>query len=159
LGGIRASSQTVSYEVILTLLLFISILFFNKINLRIKNINIYLLTLPLIIIWVITLVRETNRAPFDFREGERELISGFNIEYGARGFTLFFLAEYSIIIFFSLFLSNLINRKWFIFITILYIIIQIRTSFPRFRYDFLISLIWFKLLPFRCLLLILLRRF
>lgn len=64
---------------------------------------------PLLIIWLVSCVAETNRTPFDFAEGESELVSGFNIEYGAGGFALIFMAEYARILFLS-FLSFLLFR-------------------------------------------------
>lgn len=93
-------------------------------------------------------VAETNRAPFDFREGERELISGFNVEYGARGFVLLFLAEYGIVLYFSM----LMSLVFFCFSLLLYsllvgVFIFIRRVYPRFRYDFLMQITWLKFLP------------
>lgn len=155
LGGIRASSQTVSYEISLAILI-ISLIYFLK-NFQLKIFFekfFFLLIFPLFICWIISIISETNRAPFDFSEGERELISGFNIEYGSSGFILFFLSEYSIIIFFSFFTIFLLNLNYFIFFLILFLFISLRTSFPRFRYDFLIQLIWFKILPFLCVFLL-----
>jgi NADH-ubiquinone oxidoreductase chain 1 len=152
LGGIRASSQTVSYEIRLRILL-ISIIFFS-INFSVSLLkinNFYFIIFPLILNWIISLISETNRAPFDFSEGERELISGFNIEYGSSGFVLYFLSEYAIIIFFSLFTCFLFNFNLFTFFLLLFLFISLRTSFPRFRYDFLLKFIWFKILPFICL--------
>ena len=155
LGGIRASSQTVSYEISLGILL-IRIILFSK-NFSIRNFllgQFWFILLPLFINWIISLISETNRAPFDFSEGESELISGFNIEYGSSGFVLYFLSEYSIIIFFSLISVYLFNINFIFFFLILFFFIRIRTSFPRFRYDFLIKLMWFKILPLICISLI-----
>ena len=67
-----------------------------------KNfINLFLSFFFVLKIWLIIIICETNRAPFDFAEGERELVSGFNVEYGSFPFALLFLAEYGIILFFS----------------------------------------------------------
>ena len=151
LGGIRASSQTVSYEISLAII-FIRIIFNFK-NFQFffwGEIFIIFVLFFLIFIWFISLLAETNRAPFDFSEGERELISGFNIEYGRSGFILFFLAEYSIIIFFSLIRIFIFSLNISFFFLFLFFFISMRTSFPRFRYDFLIKIIWFKILPFVC---------
>lgn len=155
LGGVRASSQTVSYEVRLALIL-ICILIINSNTSFFKQevYFIYFIILPAFILWFISLIAETNRAPFDFSEGERELISGFNVEYGSSGFILFFLREYSIIIFFSLITTYIFNFSNIIFFLLLFLFISFRTSFPRFRYDFLIKFIWFSILPLICLFLI-----
>ena len=152
LGGIRASSQTISYEISLTILLFISIFFFSNLKLISFKEFFFFNNFILICLWIIVILAETNRSPFDFREGERELISGFNTEYGSIGFFFFILAEYRIIIFFSYFISILINSIIFFFLIIFFLIR--RSSYPRFRYDFLINFIWFKILPFICVLFI-----
>lgn len=148
IGGIRASSQTLSYEIVLTLLIFITIFFFSNKKLINFNFFFFFINLIILILWILIILIETNRAPFDFREGERELISGFNTEYGSLGFVFFILSEYLIIIFFSFFISILLNMKIFLLLLIIFLIS--RTRFPRFRYDFLINLIWFKILPFIC---------
>lgn len=157
LGGIRASSQTISYEISLTLNLLIRIFFFNNLKINFFKEFFFFLIILNFIIWLIIILAETNRAPFDFREGERELISGFNTEYGSIGFVFFILSEYGLIIFFSYFISIILNINIFLFILIFFLII--RSSFPRFRYDFLINLIWFKILPFVCLMILFLIRF
>lgn len=95
----------------------------------------------------ICIVAEANRAPFDFAEGESELISGFNIEYGAGGFTLLFLGEYGAILAVSValsavFLSPLVGGFLFSFLVLL-----IRRVYPRFRYDALIGGCWYFLVP------------
>jgi NADH-ubiquinone oxidoreductase chain 1 len=137
LGGIRARTQTVSYEVALTIVLLIIIIYTNNFNFLKYDENVLLIILPIVIIWLLIIICETNRAPFDFAEGERELISGFNIEYGRRGFVLYFLREYNIIIFFCLFTCLIFNISYLLFFILLFILISLRTSFPRFRYDFL----------------------
>ena len=90
------------------------------------------------IISIICILGEINRAPFDFVEGESELVSGFNIEYGRTLFTILFIAEYGIIIFFSMFISIFIFRNsinFFFICLIISIIIIIRSCYPRYRYD------------------------
>ena len=153
IGGIRASSQTVSYEVGLSILFFISFIFFSSFSIVINFEFLFFYYVFFLLCWILVIVAETNRAPFDFSEGERELISGFNVEYGSGGFVLFFLSEYSSIIFFSILLSFLFNLK-IVFVLILFILIKLRTCFPRFRYDMLLGIIWFYLLPYLCGLLI-----
>lgn len=110
------------------------------------------LILPVSFIWFVTCIAETNRAPFDFAEGESELVSGFNIEYGAAGFALIFLAEYANILVIRLFSTVLFfggTSNFFFFRDIAFtlkilffafLFIWVRASYPRFRYDLLISL-------------------
>jgi len=104
LGSLRAIAQTISYEVALVLIL-LSVLFllggFNLCYFDIYQGNLWFIILffPIGCIWLISSLAETNRTPFDFAEGESELVSGFNVEYGAGGFALIFLAEYARILF------------------------------------------------------------
>ena len=106
LGGLRGVAQTISYEIRLALILLIFLIYFNNYNLEyivFKSLKISLIILSplLIIFWVVSCLAETNRTPFDFSEGESELVSGFNIEYGSGGFALIFIAEYARIFFLS----------------------------------------------------------
>lgn len=126
-GALRRIAQTISYEISLALIL-LSILVYY-INLRFdifllnKNFCIMLLLNPFIFsIWLISRLAETNRTPFDFSEGERELVSGFNTEYGAGGFAIIFIAEYGRIYF-----LRIITRVIFCF-SINYFILSIFTS-------------------------------
>jgi NADH-ubiquinone oxidoreductase chain 1 len=105
------------------------------------------LCFPLFLCWVTSILAETNRTPFDFAEGESELVSGFNIEYGSGGFALLFLAEYGSIIFISyltglLFLGAGVN---FVFLNLVgcffcFWFIWVRGTLPRYRYDKLMYL-------------------
>ena len=159
LGRLRSVAQTISYEVRLALMLIfylslrISLRIFIIIKLNFFWIK-FLIFLPIVGIWLISCVAETNRTPFDFAEGESELVSGFNIEYGRVIFALIFIAEYGRIIFiriiFSIFfISNTTNRlRLYFFSTVLIRIwIWIRTTLPRYRYDKLMNLAWKIYLP------------
>lgn len=167
LGSLRAIAQTISYEVALVLIL-ISILFllegFNLLYLEIYQDIVWFLVLffPLGLIWFISSLAETNRTPFDFAEGESELVSGFNIEYGAGGFALIFLAEYARILFISLLFSLLFLGSYvssFLFFLKLgfigFLFVWVRGAFPRYRYDKLIFIAWKSYLPISLSLLIL----
>merc|ERR1719251_314032 len=111
---------------------------------RDQRFPLVLLNFPLLVVWVITIISETNRAPFDFAEGERELVSGFNIEYRSGRFGLLFLAEMSNILFMCILTRALFFQCSAIpmFIsTVLFIILFLstRTSYPRLRYDLLMT--------------------
>lgn len=159
LGSLRAISQTISYEVALVIIL-IRVLFligrFNLFIIEIFQINLWfiLLFFPIGIIWIISRLAETNRTPFDFAEGESELVSGFNVEYGAGGFALIFLAEYARILFiralFSLLFLGASLISFFFFLKlgfISFLFIWIRGAYPRYRYDKLINMAWKSYLP------------
>merc|ERR1712006_77051 len=153
-GALRAVAQTVSYEVCLALILMFYLCLVGRIRIimimaRNRVWNKIIILLPIVGIWLISCVAETNRTPFDFAEGESELVSGFNIEYGRVGFALIFIAEYASIIFirvvFSLmfFSSRSNNLYFYLLITSLVIVwVWVRTTFPRYRYYKLINLAW-----------------
>jgi NADH-ubiquinone oxidoreductase chain 1 len=160
LGGLRAVAQTISYEVRLALIL-LSLIFlvggFNFLDFLLFQNNIWFMFIcfPLMLCWFATSLAETNRTPFDFAEGESELVSGFNVEYRRGGFALIFLAEYSRILFISLLFSliflggNIYNLFFFLKLGLIsFLFIWIRGTLPRFRYDKLIYLAWKSFLPF-----------
>jgi len=158
IGAIRGIAQTISYELTLIfsflVIFFIifSINFMFVIYIKRKLLGVFA---PIILIWLINILAECGRAPFDFIEGERELVRGFNTEFSRRRFALLFVGEYGIIIFFSLltvflFLGKNILLLIFSIVILLFYLI-IRSSYPRFRYDFLINLAWIKILPFSIL--------
>nr|AND96288.1 NADH deshydrogenase subunit 1 [Onthophagus yukae] len=159
LGSLRAVAQTISYEVSLFLIL-LSFLFLvmslNLLDFMKYQQNIWLLFLcfPLCLMWFVSSLAETNRTPFDFAEGESELVSGFNVEYSSGGFALIFLAEYSSILFMSmmccvLFLgANIYSISFFmklVFMSFLWV--WVRGTLPRYRYDKLMYLCWKSFLP------------
>nr|AWV84159.1 NADH dehydrogenase subunit 1 [Tettigades ulnaria] len=159
LGCIRAIAQTISYEVSLVLIILCPILMiesYNVLDFFYFQYNIWFIYLmfPMSMCWISSLMAETNRSPFDFSEGESELVSGFNVEYSAAGFAFIFLAEYSSIIFMSMlfcivFLGSKINSFMFpIQITFLsFLFIWVRGTLPRYRYDKLMYLAWKCYLP------------
>lgn len=158
LGRLRAIAQTISYEASLALIL-LSFLFiilrFNIIDFIKFQKYIWFLYIffPLCLIWFVSRLAETNRTPFDFAEGESELVSGFNVEYSAGGFALIFIAEYSNILFISilcslLFLGFGLDFMFFIKIVLIgFLWIWVRGTLPRYRYDKLMYLAWKTYLP------------
>nr|APX40355.1 NADH dehydrogenase subunit 1 [Cryptocephalus vittatus] len=159
LGSLRAVAQTISYEVSL-FLIFLSFLFmvlsysfmdFLKYQ---ENIWLFFIMIPLCMMLFISCLAETNRTPFDFAEGESELVSGFNVEYSSGGFALIFLAEYSSIIFMSMICSllflggNFYSYLFFLKIGFMsFMWIWVRGTLPRYRYDKLMYLAWKSYLP------------
>nr|QXT44257.1 NADH dehydrogenase subunit 1 [Alyscotermes sp. CIVT287] len=159
LGALRALAQTISYEVSLAFILLSFVILVCSYDLSyFCMFQVYLwlifISLPLSFVWFISCLAETNRTPFDFAEGESELVSGFNVEYGGGGFSLFFLAEYASIIFMSLLfciiflgsdLYSFIFYMKVVFISFLFV--WVRGTLPRFRYDKLMYLAWKSFLP------------
>jgi len=157
MGSIRGVAQTISYEISLALVIMQFIVLFIRINIKdhIESSLISILVVPsTAVIWIVLLLAETNRTPFDFAEGESELVSGFNIEYASIGFVLIFLREYARIILFSTFTIVFFFNKGvfsvytaFISLVVTSIWIVIRATFPRYRYDKLINIAWKRYLP------------
>jgi len=159
LGGLRGVAQTISYEVRLALILLSFVVLVGEPSLDDFlefQISYYFLFFFLLLssVWVISCVAEINRTPFDFAEGESELVSGFNVEYRGGGFALLFLGEYSIIILIRtvmviLFLGGPTNLFFFFKVGFfVFLILWFRGTFPRYRYDKLINLAWKRILPF-----------
>nr|UHA55369.1 NADH dehydrogenase subunit 1 [Ancylis unculana] len=159
LGGLRAAAQTISYEVSLALIMLsviIMVMDFNFMKFTEYQYLIWFLfiMLPLSLCLLSSSLAETNRTPFDFAEGESELVSGFNVEYSSGGFALIFLAEYSSILFMSMLfvlmyvggysLSILFYLK---LVMISFFFIWVRGTLPRYRYDKLMYLAWKSYLP------------
>lgn len=154
LGSIRRVAQSISYEVRFSLIIISFIILGDRIRLFLfYEIQFYfwlvIICLPLFIIMVSSILAETNRSPFDFVEGESELVSGFNVEYSGGGFAILFMAEYARILFMRILIVNfsLGGNYWRIFfyikiVTISFLFIWVRGTLPRFRYDKLIFMVW-----------------
>lgn len=159
LGCIRSVSQAVSYEVSLSLIIlcyFFVVDSYSFVDFYKLQVNFWFVffSFPLFFCWVSCCMAETNRTPFDFSEGESELVSGFNIEYGSGEFAFLFISEYSRIIFISLiscllFLGgDFYSFSFFIKLVIFcFFFIWVRSCLPRYRYDKLIYLAWKGFLP------------
>nr|YP_010890386.1 NADH dehydrogenase subunit 1 [Melomys cervinipes]USN94167.1 NADH dehydrogenase subunit 1 [Melomys cervinipes] len=165
-GALRAVAQTISYEVTMAIILLSVLLMSGSFSLQMlmftqEQIWLIIPTWPLTLMWYISTLAETNRAPFDLTEGESELVSGFNVEYSAGPFALFFMAEYTNIILMNalttivflgpmhnmynpeLYSMNFMTETLILSMTFLWI----RASYPRFRYDQLMHLLWKNFLP------------
>lgn len=171
LGSLRSAAQMVSYEVslgliLITVLLCVGSLNLTEIVLAQQKVWFFIPLFPLLIMFFISCLAETNRAPFDLPEAEAELVAGYNVEYSSMGFALFFLGEYANMIVMSslcalFFLGgwlppfNLAIFYWlpgvFWFgikiVFFLFVFIWVRAAFPRYRYDQLMRLGWKVLLP------------
>lgn len=172
LGALRSAAQMVSYEVsmgfvIVTVLLCVGSLNLNDIVKAQENIWFFIPLFPMFVIFFISTLAETNRAPFDLPEGESELVAGFFVEYSSMSFALFFLGEYANMILMAslttiLFLGGwyppfgiepftwIPGPVWFVLKVcfLLFVFIWVRATFPRYRYDQLMRLGWKVFLPF-----------
>nr|YP_009692477.1 NADH dehydrogenase subunit 1 [Limnogonus poissoni]QEH58889.1 NADH dehydrogenase subunit 1 [Limnogonus poissoni]QEH58930.1 NADH dehydrogenase subunit 1 [Limnogonus poissoni] len=159
LGSLRSMAQTISYEVSMSMILLCLVIMVFDFNLiSFMNYQSYVwfifFSFPLFFCWVASFLAEVNRSPFDFAEGESELVSGFNVEYSSGGFAFIFLSEYMNIIFMSLltvifFLGcNLFSITfYFKLVFVIFLVIWVRGTLPRFRYDKLMYLTWSVFLP------------
>ncbi|OAN49472.1 NADH-quinone oxidoreductase subunit NuoH [Magnetospirillum moscoviense] len=173
LGGLRSAAQMVSYEVsigfvLVSVLLTVGSLNLSDVVLRQKETMWFVIPhLPMFFIFLISALAETNRAPFDLPEAESELVAGYNVEYSAMTFALFFLGEYANMILMSgmtviLFLGGWLppfdvapfnwvpGIIWFALkiCAVLFVFLWVRATFPRYRYDQLMRLGWKVFLPF-----------
>nr|YP_010713932.1 NADH dehydrogenase subunit 1 [Plesionika lophotes]WDD39152.1 NADH dehydrogenase subunit 1 [Plesionika lophotes] len=159
LGCLRAVAQTISYEVSLAVILLSMLFLVGGFNLILfecyqRDIWFVFVAFPLFLLWFTSCLAETNRTPFDFAEGESELVSGFSTEYGSGGFALIFMAEYASILFMS-FISSIIFlgsglMSFFFYIKVSMVgfcFVWVRGTLPRFRYDKLMNLAWKSFLP------------
>ncbi len=176
LGAMRSAAQMVSYEVsigfvLVTVMLCVGSLNLNDVVRAQANWWFCFPLLPMFVIFLISMLAETNRAPFDLPEGESELVAGFFVEYSAMSFALFFLGEYTNMIMMSALASILFLGGWqapfgLTFIPgvfwlfakmslIMFFFFWVRATFPRFRYDQLMRLGWKVFLPVSLLWLVL----
>jgi len=172
LGGLRSAAQMVSYEISMGLIIISVLVTAGTLNLseivRAQGEGMWYVIphFPMFVIFVVSILAETNRAPFDLPEAEAELVSGYNVEYSAMTFALFFLGEYANMILMSaiavvLFLGGWLPPVdmapftwvpgiiWFMLkiCLILFIFLWVRATFPRYRYDQLMRLGWKVFLP------------
>jgi NADH-quinone oxidoreductase subunit H len=165
LGALRSSAQMISYEIGIGFILLLVFLLVGSLNLTDIVIAqeqgwFFIPLFPAIMIWLVCILAETNRAPFDLPEAEAELVAGYFTEYSAIGFALFFLGEYSnmilmssltAILFFGGWLGPFLPGSiWFGFkvVCVLFGFIWVRAAFPRYRFDQLMALGWKVFLPF-----------
>nr|YP_009512896.1 NADH dehydrogenase subunit 1 [Zele chlorophthalmus]AXK15288.1 NADH dehydrogenase subunit 1 [Zele chlorophthalmus] len=162
IGAIRSIAQSISYEVTFAITLLsmnnvISSLNLMNFTIYSKYMNLLFLFYPIFLALLINMLAEINRTPFDLSESESELVSGFNVEYGEIKFTMIFLSEYSMLIFMMLLISMIFFNFFFSYMVFLnmmlmiFLITWIRMTFPRIRYDKLMFLCWFYILPFSLL--------
>jgi NADH-quinone oxidoreductase subunit H len=171
LGALRSAAQMVSYEVsigfvLITVLVCVGSLNLSDVVKAQEHVWFFIPLFPMFVIFVISSLAETNRAPFDLPEAESELVAGFNVEYSAMAFALFFLGEYANMILLSalatvLFLGGWLapfgiepftwipGPIWFILkiLAVLFVFLWVRATFPRYRYDQLMRLGWKVFLP------------
>jgi NADH-ubiquinone oxidoreductase chain 1 len=154
LGSFRASAQAVSYEVSIIfiflryLFLYFTFSFYDLFS-NVGGVYFFLIRLPLFFCWFISCLAESGRTPFDFSEGESELVSGFNTEYFGGFFALIFVCEYSFIVFLCL-ITSFIFGFYFYFLKVFifcFLFIWVRSCFPRLRFDLLIIFCWKMILP------------
>jgi len=171
LGALRSAAQMVSYEVsmgfvIVTVLLCVGSLNLSDIVEAQKGLWFAIPLFPMFVVFIISILAETNRAPFDLPEGESELVAGFFVEYSAMTFALFFLGEYANMILMCGMATILFLGGWLPIFDIapfnwipapiwfvakiagcLFIFLWVRATFPRYRYDQLMRLGWKVFLP------------
>lgn len=168
LGGLRSAAQLISYEVSISLLLLPVAACANSFNLieivqQQQSVWFVVPLLPVAVIFFISVLAETNRAPFDLPEAEAEIVAGYNVEYAGMTFAMFFLAEYSNMIWLSVVVAICFFGGWLSPIAFLpasvfwlmaksmvvcFAIIWVRANYPRYRYDQLMTLGWKTFLPF-----------
>nr|AAN64184.1 NADH dehydrogenase subunit 1 [Thrips imaginis] len=157
IGSMRALAQTISYEVSLVFILLSSLFISSSLSfyslVETQKLFYFFLFIVPFYMWLFSTVAELNRTPFDFAEGESELVSGFNTEFSSSPFAIIFMAEYLMILIFSLltsmmyFCSNTNLLSMVKTMTMMFFFIWIRATLPRYRYDKLMNLSWKFILP------------
>ena len=173
LGAMRSGAQMISYEISIGLIIISVILSSQSMNLSEIVLGQgggfwewnFVYHFPMFIVFIISMLAETNRAPFDLPEAEAELVAGYNVDYSSMTFALFFLGEYANMILMSAlcvvlflggwhaplpFLEFIPGILWFMvkICAVLFIFLWVRATFPRYRYDQLMRLGWKVFLPF-----------
>jgi NADH:ubiquinone oxidoreductase subunit H len=159
LGSLRAAAQLISYDLIMGVIYTIIILTVGSANILDiifwqKEVWLVIPYFPIFLIFLICILAETNRIPFDLPESESELVAGYNVEYSSMVFAMFFLGEYSNMLVMSflvvsLFFGGCISGFfYFKLIVFFFFFILIRAILPRYRYDQLLYIGWNNLLPF-----------
>ena len=171
LGSLRSAAQMISYEVSIGLIIISVLLSSGSLNLTdivLSQQNMWYVIphFPMFVIFFISTLAETNRAPFDLPEAESELVAGYNVEYSSMSFGLFFLGEYGNMIlmssmstilflggwlppFESQYLDSIPGYLWFLMkvVSLLFVFLWVRATLPRYRYDQLMTLGWKLFLP------------
>lgn len=155
LGGFRGIAQNISYEVSFLFMIVVPC-FYNKnytlvLFRKKKNIFLCFFLIYYFMLWLILILGERHRTPFDFAEGERELVSGYKIEYGSFLFILLFLTEYGNIILICYITSYFFFRTSIFTFFFIFFCIWARAAFPRFRFDLFMEFSWAFMLPLRIL--------
>lgn len=155
IGSLRSIAQSISYEAVLRTLLVLFCFLLNSYSIKSFDSLSSLFFLFIFPLWFVCILAETHRAPFDFRESESELVSGFNTEYAGAYFAFLFLSEYTMLLYscflivymFFIFISTNFLYVLAVSLVISYLFIWVRITFCRFRYDLLIMSAWKILLP------------
>lgn len=158
-GGVRAVAQTVSYEVRMSVIILLSVYYFHYDITLNKNLSCVCWNWLAFVLFRVSVLAEANRSPFDFAEGESELVSGYNTEFSSVLFIIVFLAEYMSILFMSALCSILFLSTGFAdmavgLLLLAFFYVWARGTLPRFRYDQLMYVAWKVFLPLSLLLLI-----
>jgi NADH:ubiquinone oxidoreductase subunit H len=150
IGIIRTTSQLISYELILGMIYFIMALSVGSFRLYYFNLNIFYniyIFFPLYLISIFVMLAETNRAPFDLPESESESVGGFLTEHSGIIFALYFLAEYGNMLILSYLFSLLFTTSYYLLPLHIFFFIWVRATLPRIRFDHLLKVCWYDLIP------------